>query len=588
MKFRKNIKKIMPVVLCMVLLLRFLIPLTAWAADSSDNEEYRKLSNLHLYEVAESGESGYTYSKVEKMAAPGWNDEDCPTTLKTWYSSMLTNNAKFKEKFGGITSEDFVRNYRLYLIVTRSVDSNYNSYFAFIMKKDVRICMRYSEDVGMVAYYPYDVRGGVNGMTSDAYTIDSFKWSVLEIGGQSTKKLSYSANPFSTRYSNTVTVKGVEYGCFQFCSNATVQAYGSKGGLVYTNIPLVDDASDVVKYIDMQDDSVTTNKGGGKKEVGEGCDSFGWDSFDCSLTKNGTDGYMFLANYSYDSYTKMVASPEDYQIVIRFTMSTTYRYKSSVIQEDSWSTEYMTYDLSPNCLKSLRINGSNIKFQPNNNGSQQTTGSGKIVAFTYQSVLEYIAALRGVDIGELSSVDSCYIYANIMLYKKGGNAGYSSDVQQFRWDFSTLTKQKLTPNVKTTGEGSDKKVTGVVGNDEGKTVINITVNVTGGNGGDGGSGGNGGSGGSGGSGGNGGDGGDGGSGGSGGSGIGVDDDNSKSFWSILKGIVAFFKALLDGEDGLFPVIAAFFEFIPASFWTVVIGAVVIIAVIAIYRLLKKS
>ena len=248
----------------------------------------------------------------------------------------------------------------------------------------------------------------------------------------------------------------------------------------------------------------------------------------------------------------------------------------------------MTYDLSPNCLKSLRINGSNIKFQPNNNGSQQTTGSGKIVAFTYQSVLEYIAALRGVDIGELSSVDSCYIYANIMLYKKGGNAGYSSDVQQFRWDFSTLTKQKLTPNVKTTGEGSDKKVTGVVGNDEGKTVINITVNVTGGNGGDGGSGGNGGSGGSGGSGGNGGDGGDGGSGGSGGSGIGVDDDNSKSFWSILKGIVAFFKALLDGEDGLFPVIAAFFEFIPASFWTVVIGAVVIIAVIAIYRLLKKS
>ena len=74
----------------------------------------------------------------------------------------------------------------------------------------------------------------------------------------------------------------------------------------------------------------------------------------------------------------------------------------------------------------------------------------------------------------------------------------------------------------------------------------------------------------------------------GGSGVGVDDDNSKSFWSILKGIVAFFKALLDGEDGLFPVIAAFFEFIPASFWTVVIGAVVIIAVISIYRLLKKS
>ena len=74
----------------------------------------------------------------------------------------------------------------------------------------------------------------------------------------------------------------------------------------------------------------------------------------------------------------------------------------------------------------------------------------------------------------------------------------------------------------------------------------------------------------------------------GGSGTGVDDDNSKSFWGILAAIVAFFKALLDGENGLFPVISAFFEFIPASYWTVVIGIVVIIAVISIYKLLKKS
>jgi len=78
------------------------------------------------------------------------------------------------------------------------------------------------------------------------------------------------------------------------------------------------------------------------------------------------------------------------------------------------------------------------------------------------------------------------------------------------------------------------------------------------------------------------------SGGSGGGGSGtVTDPSASGFWSILKGIVAFFKALLDGEDGLFPVIAAFFEFIPASFWTVVIGAVVVIAVISIYKLLKK-
>ena len=562
----------------MVLLLRFLIPLTAWAADSSDNEEYRKLSNLHLYEVAESGESGYTYSKVEKMAAPGWNDEDCPTTLKTWYSSMLTNNAKFKEKFGGITSEDFVRNYRLYLIVTRSVDSNYNSYFTFIMKKDVRICMRYSEDVGMVAYYPYDVRGGVNGMTSDAYTIDSFKWSVLEIGGQSTKKLSYSANPFSTRYSNTVTVKGVEYGCFQFCSNATVQAYGSKGGLVYTNIPLVDDSSGVVKYIDMQDDSVTTNKGGGKKEVGEGCDSFGWDSFDCSLTPETVGDnklYRFNAKYDYSSYPKMTYSPEDYKISLRWTLSAKYTLKSGVIKDSQWSSDYAYYDL--NTYKTgMNVNVTGVNFDKVSMGTVLSSFD------LTTSVIEWIAALQGCDVGDIIGCSSSDLYLSVMLWKNG--VGASSDVRSYKWDCKTMTKKDLTPNTKvtTSGEGTDKKVTEVVGNDEGKTVINITVNVTGGNGGDGGSGGNGGSGG------DGGNGGDGGSGGSGGSGIGVDDDNSKSFWSILKGIVAFFKALLDGEDGLFPVIAAFFEFIPASFWTVVIGAVVIIAVIAIYRLLKKS
>lgn len=50
MKFRKNIKKIMPVVLCMVLLLRFLIPLTSWAADSSSVNSSGAIdySGLHM------------------------------------------------------------------------------------------------------------------------------------------------------------------------------------------------------------------------------------------------------------------------------------------------------------------------------------------------------------------------------------------------------------------------------------------------------------------------------------------------------------------------------------------------------------
>ena len=368
---------------------------------------------------------------------------------------------------------------------------------------------------------------------------------------------------------------------------------GSAAPFIFTNMAMVNstgygDFANAIKFIG-GDKSVATNADSSWTEKKEGCDSFGWDSFDCSLSKNGDDGYMFNSTYTYDSYTKMIASPEDYQIVVQFTLDAKWLEKNDIYITQQYSTEKMFYNMSPNYLKSLRINGSHITFKPDIGGAAKAID-------LFDTAKQLIGALRGAAIEDIHQVVSCNIYANIMLYKLGGNAGYSSDVRQFVWDYDTLTKRELTPKVTTEGEGSDKKVSQVVGNDDGKTVINITVNGgsggaggSGGDGGSGGAGGTGGAGGSGGSGGAGGDGGDGGSGGSGGgSGVGVDDDNSKSFWSILKGIVAFFKALLDGEDGLFPVIAAFFEFIPASFWTVVIGAVVIIAVISIYRLLKKS
>lgn len=373
---------------------------------------------------------------------------------------------------------------------------------------------------------------------------------------------------------------------------------------IFTNMAAVNvtgwgDCANMIKFV-KGDKSVATNANSSWTEEKEGCDSFGWDSFDCSLTRS-TDGFVFNSDYTYDSYTKMTASPEDYQVMVQFTLRSKYNMKNSVIRDETWNTERMFFNLSPNYLKSLRINGSHIKFATtdNSNGNTQVSGSTSFVAISsFTTALELISSLVGSGSESVLSISSCDIYCTVMLYKLGGNAGYSSDVRTFKWDYATLSKTDLSTRttVSTAGEGKDKKVDQVVSNDDGKTVINITVNGgsggaggSGGDGGSGGAGGTGGAGGSGGSGGAGGDGGDGGSGGSGGgSGVGVDDDNSKSFWSILKGIVAFFKALLDGEDGLFPVIAAFFEFIPASFWTVVIGAVVIIAVISIYRLLKKS
>ena len=339
---------------------------------------------------------------------------------------------------------------------------------------------------------------------------------------------------------------------------------GSAAPFIFTNMAMVNsigygDFANAIKFIG-GDKSVATNADSSWTEKKEGCDSFGWDSFDCSLTRS-TDGFVFNSDYTYDSFTKMTASPEDYQVMVQFTLRSKYNMKNSVIRDETWNTERMFFNLSPNYLKSLRINGSHIKFATtdNSNGNTQVSGSTSFVAISsFTTALELISSLVGSGSESVLSISSCDIYCTVMLYKLGGNAGYSSDVRTFKWDYATLSKTDLSTRttVSTAGEGKDKKVDQVVSNDDGKTVINITVN--------------------------------GGSGGAGGSGIGVDDDNSKSFWSILKGIVAFFKALLDGEDGLFPVIAAFFEFIPASFWTVVIGAVVIIAVISIYRLLKKS
>lgn len=346
---------------------------------------------------------------------------------------------------------------------------------------------------------------------------------------------------------------------------------------IFTNMAAVNvtgwgDCANMIKFV-KGDKSVATNADSSWTEEKEGCDSFGWDSFDCSLTPESVGDnklYRFVARYDYSSFPKMIYAPEDYRISLRWTLSAKYTLKSGVIKDNQWSSDYFYYELDT-YKNGMNVTVTDVNFE--------TVSMGKILSSfdLTTSVIECIAALQGCDVGDIIGCSSCDLYLSVMLWKTGFSA--SSDVRSYKWDCKTLTKTDLSPDTKvvTEGDGKDKKVTQVVSNDGGKTVINITVNVSGGNGGDGGSGGSGGAGGSG---------GDGGSGG--GSGIGVDDDNSKSFWSILKGIVAFFKALLDGEDGLFPVIAAFFEFIPASFWTVVIGAVVIIAVISIYRLLKKS
>ena len=371
---------------------------------------------------------------------------------------------------------------------------------------------------------------------------------------------------------------------------------GSAAPFIFTNMAMVNsigygDFANAIKFIG-GDKSVATNADSSWTEKKEGCDSFGWDSFDMNVAPEVSGDkklYRLSSVYDYSSYSKMLASPEDYQVEYRMSIRVTYHYKSNLIDEQSFDLKNPLVNLGdyPQSYQTL-LNDVDIDGATSNN-----VCFGQFMDYL-MTAFEDWCYIFGTDAGDIVKVSDASLYCTVILHKLGANAGPSSQVKMYKWDLATFGKTDLSAQVTTTtdGEGKNKKVTQVVGNDGGKTVVNVTVNVSGGDGGSGGAGGDGGSGGSGGAGGAGGDGGSGGAGGDGGSGggsgVGVDDDNSKSFWSILKGIVAFFKALLDGENGLFPVIAAFFEFIPASFWTVVIGAVVIIAVISIYRLLKKS
>ena len=372
-----------------------------------------------------------------------------------------------------------------------------------------------------------------------------------------------------------------------YCQVATDNKDGYDAPFTFTNMATVkissqSDTTNMVKFL-KGDKSVATNANSSWKDDQLGCDSFGWDSFDMNINPEASGDRLLhrvSASYAYNSYSKMVASPEDYQVELRFSLRAVYKHKSTAIEEVFFDMDNLTFTLDdyPSNYNSL-IDDLNMFYVDGN-----ATGGVTFLDFC-TSIIEGIANLVGCDVGDIVNVSASDLYCTVILHRLGANGGVSGTSKLYKWDLTNFNKTDLSSQVTTTteGEGKNKKVTQVVGNDGGKTVVNVTVNVSGGNGGDGGAGGSGGSGGAGGDGGNGGDGGSG-----GGSGTGVDDDNSKSFWSILKGIVAFFKALLDGNDGLFPVIAAFFKFIPASFWTVVIGAVVIIAVISIYRLLKKS
>lgn len=360
---------------------------------------------------------------------------------------------------------------------------------------------------------------------------------------------------------------------------------------LFTNMPIFENKQSIIAYMRDGDKSGITNSDSSwtdKKEYP--AESFYWDDMTCKPSSVGNSKYAFSFNYSY-SCPLMKDTSEMFSCKVVYNSD--IRYQDGKGRVHTW-TDSKEDTFSLNKHRKGYVNDS---LYLSSTLIDSTPSSG------YNRLNELIDGVVGVfghvDLDLESNTDvtvrSAKIYVTVFLYhipdpdtlfsnsninqSAIDNTVMSTDVRSFSFDLFNLhedtegvqVKPTVTTEDVTGGDGNvtDKKVTDVTATDEsGKTVINITIdnsnkvidgnaNVN--------------------------------TGGGSGSGDGDDEDkNSKSFWKYVSGIVALFTALLNSDSGLFAVIASYFKFIPKDFWSVTIGAIVVIAILSIYRLAKKG
>lgn len=373
----------------------------------------------------------------------------------------------------------------------------------------------------------------------------------------------------------------------------------SRYKLVATNIPLVKcaenlsgsitDYSNCKKFLEGDTSLADNSDPDYVDKPTYPAESFYWDSMTCKPSVVGTvdnkNKYCFAFKYAYScpvmlDPTEMFSCSVIYNSEIRYQDGKGRMYAMTDSKKDTFSLNKHKNGYSNN---SLCLNG----------GIGGQTASDAMNLFI-SGMLSFLPGTASSEVSKYNqyTVKSAKIYVTVFLYhvpdpdtlfsdsdimqSASDNMIQSTDVRSFAFDLFDLSEDKageeLNPTVITEdvkdddGNVVDKKVTDVVANDgSGKTVINITIdnsnkvvdgnaNINTG----------------------------------GGSSDDDEDKNSKSFWKYVTGIVAFFTALLNSDSGLFAVIASYFKFIPADFWSVTIGAIVVIAILSIYRLAKKG
>lgn len=602
------------IVMSMVLLF-IVFPVATVKAETSVGDDYNNFVTFKS-ELARTGymsyydHTDYAYNKDFKV-----NKEVSISDLSGNVTLWSNDNYKVAPDWDSFNASSGTASYDIYCLFGGNYDTSYGSrvplIWYFIVPSGSKICWgkdtQFSPSEDMWQQSVFNV-------VTDASALFCIRF--YHLGDE------MSAYSYGYGIKSGASVSGTNRRCFKS------QAVTSGGNLrftirtdnqyqmepqlapfTFTNIATIPVKNDVDyapldKFI-AGDSSLATNADSSwsdKKEYP--AESFYWDSMTCKPSVVGVDSsinknkYCFAFNYTYSC--PLMTDPSE-------LFSCSVVYSSDIRYQDGKGRMYSFTDsqrdsFSLNKHKNGYVNNS-LYLQ----GNIGEMGFGDAMNLLVSSMLSFLPSM-GAGTEEVAkynqyTVKSAKIYVTVFLYHipdpdrffTDGNLGLpsiggdeipsdskvitSTDVRSFSFDLFDLHEDTEGTQVKPTvttedvtdddGNVTDKKVTDVVATDDsGKTVVNITIdnsnkvidgnaNVN--------------------------------TGGGSGSGDGDDEDkNSKSFWKYVSGIVALFTALLNSDSGLFAVIASYFKFIPKDFWSVTIGAIVVIAILSIYRLAKKG
>ena len=564
---------VVAVVMCAVLLFCFCSSSYVAQAANRVCVSEDDLIDLYLPFSSHFTKNGYHYFNSNNHI---WDNKKMDSSFSNDISKIDYFSDKFAEYAKNIDSSFTFENMDdvldMYALVV-SENGNLNILYVFFAKGTKVVLLNKSSKDGIFQWSPY------------FYTLSDDKYIVVRNLNNIMLNDTNDIKNNMANYLSYGTVKQVANG-YSFCP---VYAVYAEYEFDFANIPIAHSVADCHSFLD-GDESKASNKDDAyfpdKKEYP--AESFYWDSMTCKPSSVGNSKYAFSFNYTY-SCPLMTDPTEMFSCDVVYNSD--IRYQDGKGRVHTY-TDSKTDTFSLNKHKNGYVNNSLYL------NSTLLDNTGSSAQHKLDELFDGIVGLFGhVDLDTRSdteiTVKSAKIYVTVFLYhvpdpdtmfsnsdimqSAKENMIMSTDVRAFSFDLFNLREDAYGAVVKPTvttedvkdndGNVVDKKVTDVAASDDsGKTVINITIDnsnkVTDGNANI-----------------------------NTGGGSSDDDDedkNSKSFWKYVTGIVAFFTALLNSDSGLFAVIASYFKFIPADFWSVTIGAIVVIAILSIYRLAKKG